>query len=213
MSSHAAEHGHADAHHMITHDTVKAANMGVFLGTVSFTFFSATAVACNVYLRSWSHDQFTLADRALKDLPYLDTLTLIVAGLLLLLAGRFFRTKSWRKFNVTMALAVPLYLIIGDVQYWIIDALSKQNSQIQTAYMGPALIEFALTVLSFILLVRVNWITREKLKTYFPICMNVWLYTIASSIIMLLITDVVNFGDMAAWCGTKLSSIASLGGK
>ncbi|GIM46687.1 hypothetical protein DNHGIG_22360 [Collibacillus ludicampi] len=188
------------------------ARLAVWLGLVSFTFFIATAVASNVYLRKWSPDKFTLQlAESPKEMLWLSIIVLLVCGILLLLAGGFFRADKWRSFNVAMSLITLCFFAYGLLQIWFIRFLVQQTPQIWTAYVGIAAIQVLLAAVSIILLIWAAFYTgfknKQRLRAWVPVVMNVWLYTVIVGIVVIFLTDLMTVSEFADYCGVKLKQL------
>ncbi|MCF8564048.1 hypothetical protein LLE49_04760 [Alicyclobacillus tolerans] len=199
----------AHAAHDENLDHQSHANLAVWLGLIALTFMYATFVATNVYLRGWNPSKFILKSNLLKDLPYYNTLVLIISGLLLLLAGTLFIRNQWRGFNLVLALTTLAYVGVLATQFRLMLWFIHYSPQIGTIYGPTSVIEFLLDVISIILLIYAGWYAsyanKKKLNQFFPVAMNVWLYTIVSGIVVLLVENVMTVGQFAAWCGQHIS--------
>ncbi|MCL6547634.1 MAG: hypothetical protein K6T30_01845 [Alicyclobacillus sp.] len=202
---------HAGGHHAHDEhiDHQGNANLAVWLGLIALTFMTAAFVAANVYLRGWNPAKFdTLNASLLRELPYWDTLLMIVAGVLLLIAAPFFVRNRWREFNLMLALATLAFVAVLVIQFRLMLWFSYSSPQIATIYAPTAAIQFLLTLVCVILLAVAGWYAnfgnKKKINAFFPVAMNVWLYTIISGIVILLVEDVMTIGQFAAWCGQHL---------
>jgi heme/copper-type cytochrome/quinol oxidase subunit 3 len=196
-------HGHALHEEHIDHQG--NANLAVWLGLVALTFMSAVFVASNVYLRGWSPARFTLKDRLLTDLPYWDTVLLVVSGVLVLVAASFFARDRWRAFNGVLAIAVLSWVATTLIQFRLMIWFAGFSKQIKTIDWPTSMIVFGLTAISTILIAVAGWYAsfanKSKINAFFPVAMNVWLYTVLFGIIVLLMEHVLTVGQFAAWCG------------
>ncbi|MBX5435973.1 MAG: hypothetical protein IRZ33_01995 [Alicyclobacillaceae bacterium] len=209
MAMHGAHAGGHPAHdeHI---DHQGNANLAVWLGLIALTFTTAAFVAANVYLRGWNPSKFDRVTAGLlKELPYWDTLFLIIAGVLLLIAAPLFVKNRWKAFNGVLALATIAFMVVLVIQFRLMIWFTWASPQVATLYAPTAVIEFLLTLLSVILLAVAGWYanfgSKKKINGFFPIAMNVWLYTIISAIVILLVEDVMSIGEFAAWCGQHLT--------
>lgn len=186
------------------------ANLGVWFGLAALTFFSATWLASNVYLRGWSPTKFQLNNALLKDLPYLETLLLIVSGVLIFIAGAFFVKNKWTAFRAALALAVLSFVATAAVQFRMTIWLTGYSPQIRTIDAPSAAIGFLLSATSVVLLAVAGWYTsygsRRKINQFFPVAVNVWIYTVMFGIIVLFLEDVITVGQFAAWCGLHVTT-------
>lgn len=198
---------HFDHHENM--DPQANANFGVWAGLVALTFMTATFVASNVYLRGWSPTKFVLKSAVLKDLPYYTVLLSILSAVILLVAARFFIKDRWRAFTVSLALATLFYVALAAVQFQLMFRFGHASIQDATIYVPTAVIQFALTGVGVVLLAVAGWYSgfanKAKLNAFFPVAMNVWLYSAMSGIVILLVEDVLTVGQFAAWCGQHLS--------
>lgn len=196
--------GHA-AHEDENLDHQGNANLAVWLGLLALTFMYATFVASNVYLRGWNPQKFVLNSSVLKDLPYYNTLVLIVSGLLFILAGTFFVRNLWRAFSLTLALTTLVWVGVLLTQFQLMLKLIHFNAQIGTIYGPTAVIQFLLELIGLVLLaytgLYVGYGNKKKVNQFFPVAMNVWIYTVLSTIVVLLLENVMTVGQFAAWCG------------
>lgn len=184
------------------------ANLAIWLGLLALTFLYATFVASNVYLRGWNPQKFLLQSSLLKDLPYYNTLVLILSGLLLILAGTFFVKNLWRAFTFTLALTTLSWVAVLLTQFQLMFMFIKYSPQIGTIYGPTAVIQFLLEVIGLILLAYAGWYVgygnKKKINQFFPVAMNVWIYTIVSTIVVLWLENVMTIGQFAAWCGQHI---------
>jgi uncharacterized membrane protein YozB (DUF420 family) len=208
----ATDHVHAGVQfdHNENIDHQGNANFATWAGLVSLTFLTGTFVASNVYLREWSPTKFNLnIGNVLKDLPYLSVLLSIVSALLLVVAAIFFVRNKWQAFNTLLALAGLSYVGELITQFNLMVWFSGVNQQAATIYAPTEVIQFLLTALCVIMLVVAGWYAsfrnKGKINKFFPVAMNVWLYAAVSSILILLLEDVISFGQFAAWCGQHLT--------
>jgi uncharacterized membrane protein YozB (DUF420 family) len=208
----ATEHAHAGVHfdHNENIDHQGNANFAIWLGLVSLTFMTATFVASNVYLREWSPSKFHLSTAPLlRDLPNVSVLLSIVSALLLLGAGVAFVKNRWVAFNALLGVSVLSYAAELIVQFNLMVWFTGASQQMATIYAPTAVIQFLLTFVCVILLAVAGWYAsfpnKAKINSFFPAAMNVWLYAAASSIVILLMEDVISFGQFAAWCGQHLT--------
>ncbi len=186
------------------------ANLAVWFGLVSLTFFSATWVASNVYLRGWSPTKFQLKDALLTNLPYLETLFLLLSGILVFIAGAFFVKNKWTAFRGVLALTTLSYVTAAIIQFRLMLWLAGYNAQIRTIDAPTAAIMFLLSVISVILLVVAGWYSaygsHHKINQFFPVATNVWIYTAMFGIIVLFLENIITVGQFAAWCGLHVAS-------
>lgn len=181
------------------------ANLAVWLGLASLTFFSATFIASNVYLRGWNPSKFTLKNALLKDVPYWDTLLLLVSGILVLVAAIFYTRNKWAAFRGILAITTLSYTAAALVQLRLTIWFGHAGKQIATIYTPTAILVFLLAIVSVIMLAFAGWYSsyadKTRINQFFPIGMNVWLYTALFGIVVLLVEDVMTVGQFAAWCG------------
>ena len=208
MSTHPSpSSAHIDHHENI--DSQGNANLAVWAGLVALTFMTATFVASNVYLRGWSPTKFVLKSAVLKDLPYYAVLLSIISAVLLVVAATFFVKNHWRAFNGILAVATLFYAGLGAVQFQMMLRFGHASAQSATIYAPTAVVQFLLTLVGVILLAVAGWYSgyanKGKINAFFPVAMNVWLYTAASGIVILLLEDVLTVGQFAAWCGQHLT--------
>lgn len=207
MSAHPSSGLHMNHDENIDHQS--NANFAVWCGLVALTFMTATFVASNVYLRGWSPTKFVLNTGLLKDLPYYTVLLSIISAGVLLVASRFFIKDRWRAFSITLAVATIFYIALAAVQFQLMLRFGHVSVQAATIYVPTAVIQFCLTGVGVVLLAVAGWYTgfanKAKINGFFPVAMNVWLYTAMSGIVILLIEDVLTVGQFAAWCGQHLT--------
>ncbi|WP_029423004.1 hypothetical protein [Alicyclobacillus macrosporangiidus] len=209
----ATEHAHAAghaAHHDEHVDHQGNANFAVWCGLAALTFTTGTFVASNVYLRAWSPTKFVLDDTLLKDLPYFAVLFSIISTVLLLIAASFFVRDKWRAFNGTLALAALTYAVVLLTQFRLMIWFAGYSKQVATIYAPTAAMQFLLNLVGMILLAVAGWYSsfpnKAHINKFFPVAMNVWLYSAVSGILILIIENVITWGQFAAWCGIKLTS-------
>jgi uncharacterized membrane protein YozB (DUF420 family) len=204
----AMNQAHVSAHHEEHVDHQGNANLAVWLGLIAVTFMTGAFVATNVYLRGWNPEKYELKDKLLTDLPYYDVLLLIIAGIILAVAGVFFVKNQWRAFNLTLALATITFVAVFICQFSLTIWFASYNKQIATIYAPSQAIEMCLSLICVILLATSGWYasygSKAKINAFFPVAMNVWMYTILAGIVILLVEDVMSVGQFAAWCGQHL---------
>ncbi|MFD2171839.1 hypothetical protein [Tumebacillus lipolyticus] len=187
---------------------------GVFatwLSLISFTFFFATFVAANVYLRGWAPDKFTVDFGPNADLPAITTIILLVAGFILLLAGNFFRSNAMGKFNVMMILATLAITAYAVMQIWLMVYVHEQGAHAWTTHMGIYLLQLclALVCITFMMFIG-KYISERNIKALnrlVPAAMSVFLYTVITGVLTLVITDMISVGEFAEWCGTRIMEL------
>ncbi|QSO49002.1 hypothetical protein [Alicyclobacillus mengziensis] len=198
---------HLDHHENM--DPQANANLAVWGGLVAVTFLTSTFVASNVYLRGWSPTKFVLKSALLKDLPYYAVLLSILSAVILLVASRFFAKDKWRAFSLTLALGTLSYVALAVVQFQLMLRFGHASAQSATIYAPTAIIQFVLTAVGVVLLAATGWYmgfaNKAKINAFFPVAMNVWLYSAMSGIVILLLEDVLTVGQFAAWCGQHLT--------
>lgn len=208
-------HGASGHHHFDdeNYDHQGHANLATWLGLVAATFTTASFVASNVYLRGWNPTKFNTnfanQQYLLKDLPYVDVLMMLVSGVLLLIAASLFRRNKWKAFNLLLALSTLSYVTVLITQFKLMVWFAGSSQQIATIYAPTAAIQFLFTFLCVILLGFAGWFasygSKAKINYYFPVFMNVWLYTILAGIVILFLENVLTIGQFAAWCGQHLT--------
>lgn len=209
MADHVLSHtaGHEPAHGH-EHDVPKQQNMAIWLGLCALTFFYATFVASNVYLRGWSPAKFAMKQLQIHNLPYLALLDLIACFIVMLVAGSYFKKKRWQALNRSLAVLGLLFVLYALFQFWIIGMFAAMSPQIWTAYMPAGVMQFLLAVTCIVYIGWVGWRSTLKDKTLlmrtFPLGMNFWMYTVISSVVVYLLTDVMTVGSIAQWCGMHL---------
>lgn len=209
MAVHSSSHGpgHIDMHEGI--DAQGNANFAVWCGLVALTFMTGTFVAANVYLRGWSPTKFNLKPSLLTSLPDYSVLMAIVSAILLVIAGGFFVKNRWGAFNAMLGLSTLAYVAMTGIQFRLMLWLGHDSVQSATAYAPTAVVQFVLSCICVILLVVAGWYSsfasKTKVNRFFPVAMNVWLYTAFSSIVILLLENVLTIGQFAAWCGQHLT--------
>jgi uncharacterized membrane protein YozB (DUF420 family) len=188
---------------------------GIFatwLALCSFTFFLATFVAANVYLRGWSPEKFNVDFGAQADLPGYTTLVLIVAGLLSIIAGNFWRSGQLGKFKGAMVLVTLAFFVYVVMQIWLIAYTWYLGAAAWTIYLGVYVCQILLTFvcIGFIISIAKYFGDRneKQLRSLVPAAMSVFLYTVVVGVACLVITDVITVGEFAEWCGTKLQQIS-----
>lgn len=198
---HAIDSGHE-------HDIPKQQNMATWLGICAITFFYATFIASNVYLRGWSPSKFTLDTSKVGSLPYYSVLTLVLTFIVLLVAGGLFRSKKWRALNAVMAFIGLLFVAYVIMQFQLVVMYGQLSAQVWTAYMPSGVMQLLLALLSLVFVGWVGWRSTFRSKTafrrLFPIGMNYWMYCVLTSVVTYLLTDVMSVGSIAQWCGAHL---------
>lgn len=200
-------HGHPAHDEGIDHQG--NANLAVWFGLAALTFFSATWVASNVYLRGWSPTKFQLNDALLKDIPYVETLMLVVSGILVFIAGALFVKNKWTAFRGVLALTTLTFVATAAIQFRLMLWFTGYSAQIRTIDAPSAAIGFIMSAISVILLAVAGWYSsygsHRKINQFFPVAVNVWIYTVMFGIIVLFLEDVITVGKFAAWCGLHLT--------
>jgi uncharacterized membrane protein YozB (DUF420 family) len=203
----AAEHSAGHGAHVPDHDVPKAENMGIWLGLTAFTFFYGTFIASNVYLRGWSPTKFALDQHKISNIPYYSIFDLIALFIVLIIAGSLFKAKKWKALNGVMALTGLLFVLYTLFQFWIIQMYGAMSPQIWTAYMPAGVLQLILAIASLVYIAWVGWRSTFKnkapLQRVFTLGMNIWLYTVITSVATYLLTDVMTMGSIAQWCGIK----------
>lgn len=187
---------------------------GVFatwLSLIAFTFFIGTFVAANVYLRGWAPDKFTIDFGANANLPAFTTIFLLVAGFLLLLAGNFFRANQMGKFNVMMVLATLAITGYAAMQLWLMSFVHGLGAHAWTTHMGIYLLQFSLALVCIGFMMAIGKYYSERnikaLNRLVPAALSVFLYTVMTGILTLVITDMISVGEFAEWCGTRIMEL------
>lgn len=197
---------HFDHHENI--DPPGNANLAVWCGLVALTFMTGTFVAANVYLRAWSPSKFKLNVSLLTQLPYYYVILAVISAVLLITAGSFFVKNRWTGFKAMLALSTLSYMAMTLIEFRLMLWLGHVNQQIATIDVPSAVVEFVLSAIGVILLATAGWYAsyanKTKLNRFFPVAMNVWLYTAFSGIVMLLLENVMTVGQFAAWCGQHI---------
>lgn len=186
--------------------------LAAWLGLIAYTFFLATFVAANVYLRGWKPDVFGVKlPSEVTSLSYLSTVVLIVTGVILLIAGMLFRNGSYKKFIGTMgigALAYAGYLLL---QIQLLKKYIAQGAAIGTVNGTITAFQMLITLVSLVFIAAVGWYGDRKdgkaLSRLVPGAMAVWMYAVVIGITVLIVTDVVSVSEFAGWCGTRLKEI------
>jgi len=207
---HAAGGHHAHEDENIDHQG--NANLATWLALVAATFTTASFVASNVYLRGWNPGKFNTnfsKQQLLQDLPYLDVLMLLVSGVLLMIAAALFRRNRWKAFNFLLALSTLSYVTVLITQFKLLVWFAGSTQQVATIYAPTAGIQFIFTLICVILLGFAGWYasygSKSKINYYFPVFMNVWLYTVLSGVVIVFMENVLTVGQFAAWCGQHLT--------
>ena len=190
------------------HEAPRQQNMAVWLGLCAITFFYATFIATNVYLRGWSPGKFTLDQSRVSNLPYYAVLELVLTFIVLLIAGALFRARKWKALNAALGAIGVLFVAYTLLQFQIVVMFSHMSPQVWTAYMPSSVIQL---LLSLVCVVHVAWIgwrstfrNRRPLQALFPLGMNWWMYSVITSVVTYLLTDVMTVGSITAWCGMHL---------
>ncbi|MCL6444079.1 MAG: hypothetical protein K6T83_11590 [Alicyclobacillus sp.] len=186
------------------------ANLAIWLGLVALTFTTATFVGTNVYLRGWNPSKFdTLHAKLLIDLPYYDVLLLILGAILLFIGGGLFVKNRWSALRGVLALTTLVFVAVMVVQFRLTLWFAWSSPQIATIYAPTSAIEFLLSLVCVIMFAVAGWYAsfgnKAKINAFFPVAMNVWLYTVVSAVVILLVENVMTVGQFAAWCGQHLS--------
>lgn len=183
--------------------------LGIWLGLSGLTFTGASFVASNVYLRKWSPSKFALPKAALlRDLPYLSTLLLLLAGILCLVAGALYLRDRWKAFNAVLALTTLSFVGVVAIDLRLFLWFSFTSAQVRTIYAPTAFIEMGVSITSLGLLAACGWYAsygnKARINYFFPAAMNWWLYNVLFGIGVLLMENVITVGSFAAWCGQHL---------
>lgn len=186
--------------------------LAAWLGLVSYTFFLATFVAANVYLRGWRPDVFGVELPAdVKSFSYISTLVLIVTSVVLLIAGVSFRNGSYKKFLGTMGFGAILYATHLVLQIQLMMKYIALGKAVATINATITAFQILITLTSLALIAAVGWYGDAKdgkvLRRLVPGAMAVWMYAVVVGIAVMIITDVVSVGQFAEWCGTRLKEL------
>ncbi|GAX88478.1 hypothetical protein [Effusibacillus lacus] len=186
--------------------------LAAWLALVSYTFFLATFVAANVYLRGWRPDKFGVnLPGDVTNLHYLSTAVLILTGIVLLVAGILFRNSEYKKFVGTMGIGAVLYSAYLVMQIQLLVKYVKQGAAIATINATITGFEILITLTSLALIAAVGWYGDSKngkvLRRLVPGAMAVWMYAVVVGITVMIVTDVVSISEFAEWCGTRIKEI------
>lgn len=211
----AVDHAHVGGHHPAHDENLDHqgnANLAVWLGLIALTFTTATFVGTNVYLRGWNPSKFDANfanSLLLKDMPYYDVLFMLLSAVFLFIAGAFFAKNMWRAFNGMLALTTLSFVALLICEFDLMRWFAGYSQQVATIYAPTAVIEFLLTCVCVVLLCFAGWYSsfanKKKINAFFPVAMNVWLYSVFSGIVIILLENVMTVGQFAAWCGTHLT--------
>lgn len=186
------------------------AQLAAWLGLLSFTFFSGTFVAANVYLRGWNPDKFTLKLTGFAaNLPYIAMLSLLVAAVLILIGGTFFKKRQYGKFQATLALsAIPL-VAYGVMEAWMVVISIQQSVQAATIYATVDGLNVIVAAVAVAMLMAMGWKysarNEEALIRLVPTAMTVIMYAVLLGLAILLITNVATVGGFMDWCGIPIT--------
>jgi uncharacterized membrane protein YozB (DUF420 family) len=182
-----------------------------WLSILSFTFFLATFVAANVYLRGWAPDKFTVDFGANADLPSYTTIVLLVAGFILLLAGSAYKQNAMKRFQGLMVVASLAFTAYAVMQMWLIVTVWDLGAAAWTTHLGIYVLQFSLALIDLVFIGFIGYYYSNrndaKLRSVVPAAMSVFIYTVFIGITVLLITDMISIGQFAEWCGTRLKEL------
>ncbi|MFC4767052.1 hypothetical protein [Effusibacillus consociatus] len=186
--------------------------LAAWLGLISYTFFLATFVAANVYLRGWRPEVFGVKVPAeVSNLSYLSTLLLLVTGGILLIAGVLFRNGSYKKFLGTMSIGALLYSGYLLLQIQLLKKYIALGAAIATINATITGFQILITLTSLVFIAAVGWYGDSKdgkvLRRLVPGAMAVWMYSVVVGLVVMIVTDVVSVSEFAAWCGTRLTEL------
>jgi len=191
----------------IKHDGV----FSTWLSLISFTFFLGTFVAANVYLRGWNPEKFNVNFGEQANLPAITTLILIVAGFITVLAGSFFRQGAWKKFQTSLVFATLAFTGYAVMSIKLMTFTYDLGPAAWTTHLGIYFLQFVLACvcIGFIMAIGFRLAERneKKLNSYVPAAMSVFLYTVLTGILVLVVTDMITIGQFAEWCGTRIGVI------
>lgn len=186
--------------------------LATWLGLLSFTFFYGVFLAANVYLRGWSPDKFSVNFGGSLDLPATATLIMILAGFITILAVTFYRTGSWKKFQVMMILATIAFSAHAVTEMRLVVKTYSMGAAAWTVDLGAYFLQFVLAVTCVVFLAAIGIKFSERnekaLARLIPAAMSVFFYTIVMGILTLVITDMISIDQFTQWCGTKIAVIA-----
>jgi len=182
-----------------------------WLGLISFTFFIGTFVAANVYLRGWNPEKFTVDFGANADLPSITTLVLLVAGFILVLAGSAWRNHALKKFKVLMVLATLAFTAYAVMLMWLMVHTWYLGAAAWTTHLGIYFLQFILALACIVFIAFIGMAfsdaSEKKLRSIVPAAMSVFIYTVLVGVTVLVVTDMIDIGQFAEWCGVRLQEL------
>jgi len=189
-------------------------NDGVFatwLSLLSFTFLIGTFVAANVYLRGWNPDVYNVSLGDYANMPYYATLVLLLAGLLSVFAGGAYRAGAWKRLQGLLALVAVAFTAYAVITMKLVTITYDLGPAAWTTLIGVYFLEFlmALVCLWFVMMIGFKFANRnlKSLNSWVPAATSVFLYTVMTGLLCLLVTDVVSVGEFAEWCGIRIGLI------
>jgi heme/copper-type cytochrome/quinol oxidase subunit 3 len=183
--------------------------LATWLGLLSYTFFLGVFVAANVYLRGWAPDKFGGQDYA--NLPEYSTLVLLLAGLLVTLGGSFWKQGSYKAFQAMMILSTLAFTGYTILLMWLLVHTYDLGPAAWTTNIGIYACQIILAAADLIFLAYIGKYFAErnekKLRTFVPLAMSMFLYTVIVGITVLLVTEMITVGQFAEWCGNRITEL------
>ncbi|WP_027417000.1 hypothetical protein [Aneurinibacillus terranovensis] len=186
------------------------AQLGIWLGLLSFTFFFAVFIVSNVYLRGWSPNVFNVELPAgVQDFVNYNAILLFLAGVFTLIGGIGFKKRANGMYKFNLFLALLSFIAYFAIDYWLIQQYRIIGPAAWTAYVAVQSFMAILALISIVLYVRAFYFVirgREaSLTRFIPAATSVWIYTVVMGWLVFIQCDLISIGQFTQWCGTKMS--------
>lgn len=187
--------------------------LATWLSLISFTFFLATFVAANVYLRACSPDQFNVDFGAQADLPSFTVIALLLAGFLAYFAGTSWKAGKRKAFVGFMVALTLVFFVYTALQMYLIAFTWYLGAGAWTGYIGIYVCQIllAFTIIGF-LIANVKYYgdrNEKQMRSLVPATMSIIFYAVVIGLAVLVITNMISIGEFADWCGTKLQQLTN----
>lgn len=187
--------------------------LATWLSLCAFTFFLATFVASNVYLRAWSPEKFNVDFGAQADLPGFTVIALLLAGFLAYFAGTSWKAGKRKAFMGFMVALTLVFFAYTALQMYLIAYTWYLGAGAWTAYLGIYVTQILLAFVIIGMLIAVAKYfgdrNEKQLRSLIPATITVIFYAVVTGLIVLVLTNMMSVGEFADWCGTKLQQMTN----
>jgi uncharacterized membrane protein YozB (DUF420 family) len=185
------------------------AQLGIWLGLISFTFLFAVFIVSNVYLRGWSPDVFTITLPAgVQNLVNYNVILLLLIGVCTLAGGISYKKHKAGPAGALLGLAMLASLGYLFFDWMLIQQYRAIGPAAWTAYVTVQSFMAILVAISVVLYLRAFFFMMKKdeaaLNRFIPASTAVWVYTVIMGLFVFIQCDFIQIGQFAEWCGLKL---------